>query len=644
MPVRVHFGFQGEAWDVTALCVLAAFPAFARQAAPPPKPQAADLADLSLEDLANIQVISVSKRPEKLSEAPAAIFVITREDIRRSGATSLPEALRLAPNLEVARIDSYRYGITARGFNSQNGNKLLVLIDGRTVYTPLYSGVWWDSQDLVLEDVDRIEVISGPGGTLWGSNAVNGVINIITRSAKDTPGVLLSGAAGKVDRSLTSARYGGQVGGAAFRVYGKYSDHDHSERADGTPVKDAWHLAQAGFRLDWGEGGDVFTAQGDAYKSAIQQAVPEDVSVEGGNVLGRWQHGFTGGSSLKVQIYFDRARRDYPNLLGESTDTADLDAQYAFQVGARNSLVLGGGYRHIDDQVGNSASIAFLPPHRNLSLSNLFVQDTLALIPEKLDLVLGLKEEHNDFTGWEDQPNLRLAWKPEEHQLVWTGVSRAVRTPSLLDKDYFVPGTPPYLLAGGPDFRSESVVAYEAGYRLDAPSRFSFSATAFYNRYRDLRSLEPDFSLGSYVIANKMRGHTYGLELWGSLAVTPAWSLRPAYTLLRESLELAPDSLDPVGTRAEVNDPRHQILLTSLWNAGARFEFDGTLRHVSALPDPAVPAYTTLDVHFGWKPLDGLEVALIGQNLFNKLHPEFGAPATRSVVERTGLVRLTWAF
>src|SRR6266436_995259 len=349
------------------------------------------LRTLSLKELMDIEVTSVSKRPEKLSETASAIQVITQDDIRRSGATSLPEALRLASNLEVAQIDSRQWAISARGFNSTTANKMLVLIDGRTVYTPLYAGVFWDAQDTLLEDIDRIEVISGPGATLWGANAVNGVINVITRRAAETQGTLLVAGAGNLERGA-AARQGGKLGeDGAFRVYGKISDRDHTSRANGTSVPDSWDSGQAGFRADWGTAAGAFTLQGDAYRGTIDQAAPGDIRISGGNVLARWARQLSGGDRVQVQAYFDNTDREIPGTFEERLNIFDVEFQHGLRLGSQHSVIWGGGYRRADDHVSNTAAIAFLPADRNLRWGNLFAQDEIALHGDQLRLTLGAK-------------------------------------------------------------------------------------------------------------------------------------------------------------------------------------------------------------------------------------------------------------
>jgi iron complex outermembrane receptor protein len=603
-----------------------------------------ELADLSLEELANLEITSVSRRAERLSDAPASVFVITGDDIRRSGATSLPEALRLAPNLEVARVDSRQYAISARGFNNTIANKLLVLIDGRTVYTPLFSGVFWDAQDTLLEDVDRIEVISGPGATLWGANAVNGVINVITRRAAETQGTLLVAGAGNLERGA-AARQGGKLGvDGAFRVYGKISDRDHTSRADGTSAQDSWDSGQAGFRADWGTAAGAFTLQGDAYRGTIDQAAPGDIRISGGNVLARWARQLSGGDRVQVQAYFDNTDREIPGTFAERLNLFDVEFQHALRVGSQHSVIWGGGYRRADDHVTNTAALAFLPADRNLRWGNLFVQDEIALRGDQLRLTLGAKAQSNPYTATEFLPSARIAWKPDATRLVWSALSRAVRAPARLDRELFVPGQPPFsFLAGGPDFRSEISKVLELGYRAQPSRRASYSVTLFHSVDDHLRSLEPG-PAGALVIGNEMEGKSTGIEAWGSLQAAERWRLSAGLLALHQDLHLKPGSGDTSGVAAAGNDPKHQWNLRSSLDLPRRQEFDVMLRHVGPLPSPGVPGYTALDARYAWHFERGLEVALIAQNLFDRSHPEFGAAATRSEIERSLFLKLRWSL
>src|SRR5438093_1602625 len=535
----------------------------------------ADLADLSIEELSNIQITSVSRHAERLSDAPASVFVITAEDIRRSGATRLAEALRLAPNLEVARINASSYAISARGFNQPSAiaNKLLVLIDGRTVYTPLFSGVFWDAQDVMLEDVERIEVISGPGATLWGANAVNGVINVITRRASDTEGAFAYGRAGDLERGV-GARYGGAMGSAgAYRVYGRFFDVFNTSRVSGATASDGWSKGQVGFRTDWGTAANGFTLQGDAYRGSLDQAIGDDTSISGNNLLGRWNRDLAGWGQLQVQSYFEHTERDIPGTFAERLNIFDVEFQHGLRAIGAHRLTWGGGYRYGDDRVSNSAVVAFLPANRGLRWANVFAQDEFAL-EENLRLTLGAKFENNYYTGTEPLPSARLAWKFQPQRLVWGAVSRALRAPSRIDRDLFTivqlpAGLTP--LNGGPDFVSEVVKVFEIGYRDQPLPQATYSISLFHNIYDKLRSVEPAPG-GGVVLGNKMEGTGDGLEAWGSYQAARSWRLSAGAFFQRQRLRLKPDSGDTLGVSAAGNDPAHQWLLRSSFDLPNRTE------------------------------------------------------------------------
>ena len=601
---------------------------------------------MQLEQLMNVEIMSVSKRTEKILAAPADVHVITREDIRRSGARSIAEALRLAPNLQVAQVDSHQWAISARGFNSTTANKLLVLIDGRTVYTPLYSGVFWDVQDTFLEDIERIEIISGPGATLWGANAVNGVINIITRSAneKSAQGLLVQGGGGTEERGFGGLRFGSKVARDSYvRVYAKYFERDSSTRADGSSPEDAWRAGQGGFRLDrQGSNNSLTTLQGDIYRGTIDQAGHADTAVNGGNLLGRWSRSFSNGSDIKAQFYYDRTRRRVPGTYGEILNTFDFDVQYHFTAGGRHDVLWGFGHRFSHDQIENSELLAFLPPKLNTNLVTGFLQDEIAL-GERLHLTFGSKFEHNDFSGFEIQPGIRVSWTPVERQAVWAAISRAVRTPSRIDRDFFVPAAPPYLLAGGPDFVSEELIAYELGYRMQPHSKFSLSLAGFYNDYDKLRSLEPGPPI---TLANGLKGNTYGGDLVASYRPVRWWRYEAGYNFLKKNIRLAPGSRDLNRGQSERNDPEHQFFGRSYIDLPGRIELDAFLRYVDRLPssNAPVPGYASLDVHLGWLPNRILELSIVGQNLLDKRHPEFGSPVNRKEIQRGVYGRLTCRF
>jgi iron complex outermembrane receptor protein len=619
--------------------------AFGQTQQPPSSPGA--LKKLSVEELLDLEVISVSKHPERLSETASAIQVITREDIRRSGATRLPEALRLASNLEVAQLDSRQWAISARGFNSTTANKLLVLIDGRTIYTPLYSGVFWDVQDTLLEDIERIEVISGPGATLWGANAVNGVINIITKAAKDTQGLFLEGGGGSEMRGFGGFRYGGTLASNLhFRAYGKYFDRDSTLLPNGLDATDDWRMGQGGFRLDWDASQiNLFTLQGDLYDGRIAQPGSNDIAVSGGNVLGRWSHTISDNSDFKLQLYYDRTDRNIPGTFGENLDTYDVDFQHRFLQGKRHDIVWGLGYRLIDDNVSNSTALAFLPPSVSRQWFSAFVQDEIALVKDRLHLTLGTKIEHNDYTGFEFQPSGRLAWKLSQKQTLWAAISRAVRTPSRIDRELFAPGSPPFLLAGGPNFFSEQLLAYELGYRVQPHQRLSLSAAAFYNDYDDLRSLEINSrTVFPIMIANGLKGKSYGAELTADYRVTNWWRMRAGYTGLGIHLRSKPGSTDPLLGSSESHDPNHQFFLRPSLDLPGHFELDPSFRYVSRIANQTVPAYAELDVRLAWRPSPKLEFSIVGQNLLHDHHAEFGAPAARQEIERSVYGKVLWRF
>src|SRR6266516_4160343 len=585
-----------------------------------------ELKKLSLEELLNIEVTSVSRRPEKLSETASAIQVITQEDIRRSGATSLPEALRLAPNLQVAQVDSHDWAISARGFNNTLANKLLVMIDGRAVYTPLYAGVFWEVQNVLLEDVDRIEVVSGPGGTLWGANAVNGVINIITRSAKDTQGLLVTGGAGSLLQDFGAVRYGGGVGSNFFyRVYGQRFDRNNSILANGNDASDRWDMTQGGFRTDWyPSDANALTFQGDYYSGSEQGAVA-DTKVNGQNALGRWAHVFSEESELEVQIYFDRTWRNIPNQLAEELKTYDFDFQHHFAWGERQTIVYGAGYRLMQDRVRNSPSLSFLPPNRDLQLFSGFLQDDITLVPERLKFTLGTQLEHNDFSGWEVQPSGRLAWTLATNQILWAAISRAVRSPSRIDTDFFFPSppVPPGVtnFSGNRGFDSENLLAYELGYRVQPFSRLSLSAAPYYNFYDDLRSIDQT-SPTNFVFENHFKGEVWGIELSANYRATDWWRLSGGYNYVHK--HLWPPTTNALASVREGNDPQHQFSAQSIMDLPAHLQFDVTARYVDTLPSPNVPSYLTFDVRLAWTPIPRLELSVVGQNLLDNQHPEFG--------------------
>jgi iron complex outermembrane recepter protein len=595
------------------------------------------LADLSLEQLGNIRVTSVSRRPERLLQAAASVFVITSEDIRRSGARSLPEALRLAPNLQVAQTGASQWAISARGFNNAIGNKLLVLVDGRTVYSPLFSGVFWDAQDVMLEDVEQIEVISGPGGTLWGANAVNGVINVTTRPASATQGGLVAAGGGNAGGQV-SARYGGQLGEQAhYRIYAMDIDRDNTSDARGAELTDATKKQQIGWRVDWGAAPQGLTLQGDVYQGGDLPGTPQAPRLSGGNLLARWTHQRDDGSNWRLQAYFDRSRRDEPFTFRDDMDTVDLELQRGLAPAGGHRLMWGAGHREAQDQTRTSVLATFIPDQKRLRWTNVFAQDDITAA-EHVTVTLGAKLESNVYTGWEFLPNARVAWTPDENQLAWAALSRAVRAPARLDREFFFPGKPPFFIRGGPDFRSEVANVLELGWRAQPTPTLSYSATLFDHRYSRLRSGQPPPA----VVQNMIEGNVNGFEAWAQWQAAPNWRLTGGVNELREHLRVEPGSTDPTGPSALGNDPRHQWMLRSSYNAGRQHEFDVSVRHVGALPNPVVPAYTAVDARWGWHVSQALELSLTLQNLFDRSHVEFGSAATASQARRGGWLKLSW--
>ncbi|HEV8380826.1 MAG TPA: TonB-dependent receptor [Gemmatimonadales bacterium] len=602
---------------------------------------------LTLDQLMNIEVVSVAGRPERLSETASAIQVITHDDIRRSGATSLPEALRLASNLQVAQLDARQWAVSARGFNSTSANKLLVLIDGRTVYTPLFSGVFWDVQDVLLSDVDRIEVISGPGATLWGANAVNGVINVITKDAKDTGGLLVTGGGGSELRGLGSARYGGGLGAhAQYRIYGKAFSRDPTLLSNGQAAPDGWHMGQGGFRLDWhAPDSNHLSLHGDWYDGRIAQASPGHIAVSGGNVMAKWAHPISAKSEVTAQAYYDRTHRDIPGTFGEDLDIYDIDLRHHAVLGARHDVVWGVGYRLINDHVTNTAALAFLPPHVARQWFTAFVQDEIPLRGERVHLTLGTKIEHNDYTGFEIQPSGRVNWTFSPSRTLWAAISRAVRTPSRIDRELFIPGQPPYFLAGGPGFRSEQERAYELGYRHQQGA-LVLTVASFYSRYHGLRSLEqvnpPNPT--PIVIGNGQDGESYGAELTAQYGVSDRWRLRGGYTELRVHIWPNPGSTDTSRGATESQAPDRQLFLHSSLDLPAHLQLDGGFRYVGEISRQQVPAYAELNARLTWQPIAALDLSIVGQNLLHERHAEFGTTTARRQIERGVYGMAQWHF
>jgi iron complex outermembrane receptor protein len=636
------------------------------------------LKQLSLAQLGDIEVTTVSKDPRQVQKTPAAVFVITQEDIRRSGATCIPEALRMAPGVEVARIDGDHWSVAIRGFAGQFSKSLLVLIDGRSVYTPLYEGVYWDVQNVMLEDVERIEVIRGPGGTIWGANAVNGVINIITRSAENTQGILATLGAGNVDQGAGGVRYGGTAGkDFNYRIYGMGSIRGPEFHSDGDGF-DRWRMGQMGFRTDWRSGQkDTFTVQGDLYRvtsgerSYIASFSPPAETQQdgtayatGGNLLARWQHVTGEGSDIQIQAYFDRTnRQDFE--LGETRDTFDIDFVQHARVHQDHELTWGLGVRISPSNfIQTSAGVNFLPNKQTDSIYSGFVQYELPIVRDKLTLTAGTKLEHNNFSGFDYQPSVRLLWTPTAHQSFWAAATRAVRTPSRLDQDVafaiLVQATPPpaiyFEILGDPKLKPEQLISYEAGYRTQINRNVYVDFTAFYNTYDNLQGYGPPYPAEAdtpppphifFVLpyANVIKGSTVGTEIAPNWKITHWWQVRGSYSFLHMQLKDKQGFTDVGNLLGSYlgSSPSSLVSFQSLFNLPKHFELDATYRYSSALPAQAVGSYSSADVRLGWHFGESLDFSILGQNLLQPSHNEFGGdPGPLVGIKRSIYGKITW--
>jgi iron complex outermembrane recepter protein len=605
--------------------------------------------------LMDTPVTSVTKEASTVGKSAAAVFVITNEMIRRSGATCIPEALRMAPGMDVAQINSSTWAISCRGFNGLYASKLLVLIDGRTVYTPVSSGVYWDVQDVLLEDVDRIEVIRGPGGTLWGANAVNGVISVITKKSQDTQGTYVMGGGGTVKRSTEAFRHGGQIGDSGYyRVYGKYSDQGpYFDQAQQAPGEDAWNQGRVGFRADWDLDAakqNTFTVQGDHYTgfsgmtADFTSVIPPYLRMHEGaahntgeNVLMRYRHVQDDDSDWTLQTYYDQFDRG-TILNSEKVKTGDVDFQYRFRLNERHSITCGAGYRYIHSFCPSESPFtsSIQPPERSIYLVSQFVQDEITLSPDLWTLTLGCKIEENPFTNFEYQPTARLLYTPDNKHSLWGAVSRAVRMPAIFNQDLFTTQAPRSgsmftRVVGNEEFQSEVLYAYELGFREQMTDRFSWDIATFYNVYDSLLSIAPTgpphietdplppHLVLPLMLNNRAIADTYGVELATNWSVSDSWRLSAQYTFLRALVHGV-----SAGGSGDGDSPAHQCGLSSYWNVRKDVDFDLTARYVDCLPGYDVPSYITMDLRLAWRARQNLELAVVGQNLLQPYHYEFG--------------------
>jgi iron complex outermembrane recepter protein len=640
----------------------------------PSKARTDDYFDLSPEQLISAEVISVSKKAEPVAQAPAAIYVITHEDISRTGVTSIPDALRMAPGVDVAQGDSNSWAINIRGFNKGLANQLLVMVDGRTLYNPLFAGTYWELQNMPLEDIERIEVIRGPGGTLWGANAVNGVINIITKKAQDTQGKLVSVAAGNYVRDFGLGQIGGKINDNSwYRAYIQHFNNGSFKNPDGDDAGDAWHDNRAGFRIDWG---DKLTVSGDAYTNrsgqlvSVPQFTPpyamineDNMESQGANLLAHWKNKFGDGSLLALQAYADYTARDQL-ILRDEREIFDFNGQYNFPVRGRNEIIVGGGYRMTHDNLGNTRTLTLRPSRNTDSLFNVFAQDKIALVPDHWYLTLGSKAEYRSDIGLEFEPNARLQWFPDDHQAIWAAVSRALRTPSPIETDInlnagvFPPGILPleFNLAANPHFDSERLIAYELGYRNQITSDLAMDVAAFYNNYNGLAAqqfqglslvnngVDPPYFLFQTNQANLMAAETHGIEIAAEWSVSKSWKLTGSYSFQEMFIHLDNDFTNQQAQ--EMQSPRHQANLRSYWNINKDWVLNTSVNYVSRLSAFDVPAYIRLDMNLGWHVAPRVKFNLIGQNLLQGYHREFGngTDLNASEVPRSVFGKVTWEF
>ena len=659
---------------LTALLVTTVFPLWAAE----PDSSVTKLTELSLEELMNIEVTSVSKKAQPLAGTAAAIYVLTGDDIRRSGATTITDALRLVPGTHVGRIDANTWGITTRGFNGRYANKMLVLVDGRSVYLPLFSGVYWEHQDMVLDNIERIEIIRGPGGTLWGANAVNGIINIITKSAKDTQGGLVEIAAGTQEERSGTARYGGRLAeNAWFRLYAKTYDRSESFDQLGTNVPNDWNIKRIGYRIDWElSDQDTLTFQSDYYKgeasgllvapsydSPLPVVLVSEDEREGANLMARWHRELSDDQELVLQAYYDYTMENVITFDRTTSIIADVDFQHRFRPHDRHEIVWGAGCRRTNIEAPGTVFFDLNEPERTVLLYSAFLQDEIALAPERLSLTLGSKFEHNGYSGFDYLPSARVTWNPAEHQTVWAAASRAVRTPSRVDVDLRLTSPPPApgvypRLMGNEEFDSEVLLAYELGYRVQPTPHVTLDATLFYQDYDNLRSIEPGLPfletspgpphlIAPLYASNLLEGQAYGFELAANWQGAEWWLVRSGYSLFQLDLQPDPASLDTIESSAEDEAPRNMAFVRSSMDLPGSVALDLMLRYVDTIPAFDVDSYLELDARIAWRPNEQLELFVVGRSLLDDRHKEYASKYVSGVakdVERGVYAGITWRF
>jgi iron complex outermembrane receptor protein len=648
-----------------------------------PQQKTEDLTNKSLEDLMNIEVTSVSRKEQKISQVAAAIFVITQEDIVQSGATSIPDLLRMVPGLDVAQINASNWAISARGLTGRLANKLLVMIDGRTVYVPTFGGVFWDVLDLPLEDIERIEVIRGPGGSIWGANAVNGVINIMTKKAAETRGAMVVAGGGNLDQGFGTVQYGGSLGKSTdYRVYAKYFNQDHMPDPVGQNGADGWHVLRGGFRADSNlSSKDTLTVYGGLYNgreglptmllpsitSPGPQATTTQVNLSGGYLQSVWNHVYSSRSDTTLQLSYDRYGRS--DAIGETRGSFDADFQHHFAWHERQDVVWGLDYRYSASRSAGSFTASLNPASLNTQLFSAFIEDEIAVVPERLYLTVGTKLEHNYYTGFSAMPSGRVAWAPNKHQMFWAAVSHAVRTPATTDVSLRAslgafpgPGGVPVLirLFGNPHFKNEGLVASEIGYRTTVREQLSVDFAAYYNSYGDLQTVEasapffeaappPPHLVLPLRFGNLMHGETHGLEIAANWKATNRWTLSPGYAFERIHMHLAPTSQDAMGSvsSAEGSSPAHSAQLRSHVALPHGLSWDTAAYFVDRLAGLSVPSYTRIDTGLSWQFREKIGLSVAGQNLLRDHHEEFvdvTQTARTTLVKRSAYAKFTWQF
>jgi iron complex outermembrane recepter protein len=648
-----------------------------------------DLTKVSIEDLMDVEVTSASKKEQKLSRVAAAIFVITTEDIRRSGATSIEDALRIVPGLDVAEINGSTRAIGARGFNQQLSNKLLVMVDGRIVYTEAFGGVYWDTVDVPLEDIERIEVIRGPGGSIWGANAVNGVISIFTKRAADTRGGLLEATGGNILQSSGTAEYGDKAGKETdYRVFAKYFNEGPMADLNGQSGADGWHMLRGGFRTDSTlSPKDVVTVEGNLYTEREGElayflpsitspgliTIPDEITSAGGFIQSNWKHQYSDRSDSELQVSFTHYTRDDP-LEPEVRSTLYADYQRHFAWGDRHDIIWGVGDFYSNGQINGTLTVFFSPPHKTLDVANAFVQDEIAIIPDRLYVTAGTKLEHNGYTGFEFLPSIRTTWEFSKQQMLWAAVSRAVRAPTPNDEDLSVNlgeigaanGVPIVLrFIGNKTFQDERLVAYEAGYRATLSNRFTFDLAAYCNDYDNLQTTEPSGSffeatpappheVETLTYGNLMHGESHGFEVAANWKVTERWQLSPGFAFDEIHLHTDAQSQDQQTVPfVQGNAPTKMGQLRSHMDFQKGWSWDASAYYVDPLRNQGfsgvarIAGYTRLDTGLTWKAMERLSLSIVGQNLLKNEHVEFEdffGSMQSSQIKRSGYLKLTWRF